>query len=140
MFVTAWMGVLDLKTGVVKFANAGHNPPVIRRKNGDFELLQMSPGFVLAGMEGICYKEFELTLAPGDEIFLYTDGLTEATDADNRLFGNDRLLEGLNGLKDTTAETLCKEIKNKVDEFVGEADQFDDITMLSLKYKGGQNK
>jgi len=133
MFVTAWMGILDTKTGYLKFANAGHNPPCIRRKNGEFEYLKSKPGFILGGMESIVYSLQETTLAPGDTIFVYTDGVTEATSGNVELFGEDRLLNSLNKHKDLSAEELCHGVKTDVDEFVGEAPQFDDITMLCIK-------
>lgn len=134
MFVTCWMGFLDLKTGELKFANAGHNPPVLKRKNGTFEYLKTKPvGFVLGGMEGIAYKEQTLQLEPGDQLYLYTDGVTEATNINNELFGENRLQESLNKHADLNAKDLCIEVKKDVDEFVGEAPQFDDITMISLK-------
>jgi len=140
MFVTAWMGILDLETGIVKFVNAGHNPPVIKRKDGTYEYLKSRHGLVLAGMEGFQYKENEITLQLGDEIFLYTDGVTEATNANTQLFGEDRLIKTLNENKDKTAIDLCKSVKSTIDEFVGEAPQFDDITMLSLKYNKKASK
>lgn len=136
MFVTAWMGVLELKTGKVEFVNAGHNPPLVRHKDGSFEYLKSRAGFVLAGMEGICYRKNELQLSAGDEILLYTDGVTEATDANDRLYGEDRLRGFLNMVQGLTAEEVCTSVKADVDAFVGDAPQFDDITMVYLKYKG----
>lgn len=133
MFVTAWMAVLNLKTGLVSYANAGHNPPVIRRKDGSYEYLRTRANFILAGMEGVRYKKYELQLQPGDEIYLYTDGVTEAQDLEHQLFGEERLLESLNEKTDLTVEELCKKVKVDVDKFVGEADQFDDMTMLCVK-------
>ena len=137
MFVTAWMGVLDITTGKVEFANAGHNPPLVKHADGTFEYLKSKPGFVLAGMEGIRYRKNELFLAPGDAIYLYTDGVTEATDADNALYGEKRLCTLLNGLHGLSGEDICQAVKNDIDAFVGSAPQFDDITMLYLKYNGG---
>lgn len=134
MFVTAWMGFLDLKTGLVSYANAGHNPPLVRHKNGSFEYLKTRGSFVLAGMEGTKYHKNELQLNEDDQIFLYTDGVTEATNAENQLYGEERLLKTLNSHKDETAEALCKIIKADVDKFVGDAPQFDDITMLCIRY------
>ena len=138
MFVTAWMGILDLKTGLVRFANAGHNPPLVRRSGGGFEYFKARPGLVLAGMEGIRYRAGEMQLAPGDEIFLYTDGVTEATDTAETLYGEDRLNGILNACRDEPIDGLCRRVKADVDAFVGDAPQFDDITMLALKYKGGE--
>ncbi len=138
MFVTAWMGVLDIKTGLVEFANAGHNPPLVRHKDGSFEYLKSRAGFVLAGMEGLKYRKNELALGAGDEIFLYTDGVTEATNSNNELYGEERLLNFMNTLHDLPAEAVCKAVKADVDAFVGEAPQFDDITMVYLRFNGEQ--
>ncbi len=137
MFVTAWMGILDLKTGLVRFANAGHNPPLVRGESGAFEYLKSRAGFVLAGMEGIRYRINELQLHPGDVIYLYTDGVTEATDANSELYGEPRLRDFLNGHGVESAEGVCRAVLGDVDAFVGEAPQFDDITMLCLRYRGG---
>lgn len=135
MFITAWMGILDLETGLVRYANAGHNPPLIRRADGSFEYLKGRSGFVLAGMEGVNYKLCELQLNPGDTLFLYTDGVTEATDVDQNLYGEQRLLDHLNTLPQTySAEQICRSVKADVDAFVGDAPQFDDITMLCLRF------
>lgn len=139
MFVTAWMGVLDIKTGLVEYANAGHNMPLVRHKDGSFEYLKSRAGFVLAGLEGLKFRKSELSLGEGDEIFLYTDGVTEATNANNELYGEERLLAFMNTLHDLPAEEVCKAVKADVDAFVGEAPQFDDITMVYLKFLGEQN-
>ena len=136
MFVTAWQGGIDLESGIVRFANAGHNPPVVRHKDGKFEYLRSKVGFVLAGMDGVKYKPQELQLEPGDIIYLYTDGVTEATDANTELYGEDRLLNALNSKEFENMEDLCRHVKADVDAFVGEAPQFDDITMVALHYKG----
>ena len=135
MFVTAWMGILDLSTGDVQFANAGHNPPLLKRADGSFEYLKTRAGFVLAGMEGIRYRVSEITLNPGDRLFLYTDGVPEATNIDNKLYGEDRLLTFMNQNASAEATKLLPALKANIDEFVGEAPQFDDITMLMFDYK-----
>ena len=135
MFVTAWMGILDLTNGNVQFANAGHNPPLLKRADGSFEYLKTRAGFVLAGMEGVCYRVGEITLSKGDRLFLYTDGVPEATNADNKLYGEDRLLSFMNQNASVEATRLLPLLKANIDEFVGEAPQFDDITMLMLDYK-----
>ena len=135
MFVTAWMGILDLTTGNVQFANAGHNPPLLKRANGDFEYLKTRAGFVLAGMEGIRYRAGEITLNPDDRLFLYTDGVPEATNVDNKLYSEDRLLDFMNKNASMEATELLPALKANIDEFVGEAPQFDDITMLMFDYK-----
>ena len=136
MFVTAWMGILNTKTGKVLFANAGHNPPLVKHADGTYEYLKTRAGFVLAGMEGIRYRKNEIDLAPGDAIYLYTDGVTEATDLKNELYGETRLYTVLENFRDAAPQVICDEIKKDVDAFVGEAPQFDDITMLALKYNG----
>ena len=138
MFVTAWMGILDLTTGNLQFANAGHNPPVLKRRDGSFEYLKTRAGFVLAGMEGVRYRVGELTLYPGDRLFLYTDGVPEATNADNKLYGEDRLLSFMNQNATIEATAFLPALKANIDEFVGEAPQFDDITMLMFDYKPKQ--
>ena len=135
MFVTAWMGILNLNTGVVQFANAGHNPPLLKRADGTFEYLKTRGGFVLAGMEGVRYRAGEITLAAGDRLFLYTDGVPEATNSDNKLYGEDRLLQFMDQNASMEATKLLPALKSNIDEFVGEAPQFDDITMLMLDYK-----
>ena len=136
MFVTVWLGVLDLRTGTLTAANAGHEYPVIHRKGQPFELLKDRHGFVLGGMAGMKYKEYVIRLEAEDEIFLYTDGVPEATDKANRLYGTDRLLDALNRTKDATPQELLDAVTADVDRFVGEAEQFDDLTMLCLRYLG----
>ena len=133
MFVTVWLGIFEISSGRLVAANAGHEYPVIKRAGGDFELLKDKHGFVLAGMEGSRYREYELTLAPGDMLFLYTDGVPEATNGQNELFGTDRMLETLNHRKSSTCDELLKHVHADINHFVGTAPQFDDITMLCLE-------
>ena len=140
MFVTAWMGILDLETGLIRYANAGHNPPVVRHKDGSYEYLKGRANFVLAGMEGVRYKEQQLQLQQGDEIYLYTDGVTEAHDINKKLFGEDRLLISLNETAGMTVDEICRKVKADVDAFQGEAEQFDDITMLCVRLNKVENK
>lgn len=135
LFVTAWMGILDINTGEFAFANAGHNPPLLKRASGEYEYLRTRPAFVLAGMEGVRYRQGSMTLEPGDMLYLYTDGVTEATNSENELYGEDRLLAVANRCKDCDPQALLPAVKADIDQFVGEAPQFDDITMLSLKIK-----
>ena len=135
MFVTAWMGKINLSTGVLSFANAGHNPPVIVHQNGECEYLKSRTGFVLAGMEGIKYRANDMTLDKGDRIFLYTDGVTEATDKNEALYGEDRLMSYIDKNKCLKAEALLSGLKCDIDLFAGDAPQFDDITMLIFDYK-----
>lgn len=134
MFVTAWMGLLNTKTGLVTFANAGHNPPIVKHSDGSFSYLKTRPGFVLAGMEGIRYRKNEYQLKKGDVIFLYTDGVTEAMNSANELYGEDRLIKVLERNADSDTQRICDAVKADVDSFAGDAPQFDDITMLCLKY------
>ena len=135
MFVTAWMGILDLQTGNMKYANAGHNPPLLKHADGSFEYLRSRAGFVLAGIEGFHYRVNELQLKAGDRLFLYTDGVPEATNAESELYGEDRLLTFVNRNATVPATDLLPALKAHVDTFVGEAPQFDDITMLMFDYK-----
>ena len=134
MFVTVWLGILDIPTGIIIASNAGHEYPAIGR-NGTFDLLKDKHGFVIGGMEGMKYKDYEIQLNPGDTLFLYTDGVPEATDADNNLFGTERMLDALN--KDAASmEALLGNVHDDIVAFVDNASQFDDITMLGLKYCG----
>ena len=135
MFVTAWLGKLDLTTGTLSFANAGHNPPVITHADGKCEYLKSRPGFVLAGMEGIKYKANEMKLSKGDRILLYTDGVTEATNKSESLYGEDRLLSYMSKSQELNAEELLSGLKDDIDSFADGAPQFDDITMLLFDYK-----
>ena len=134
MFVTAWMGLLDLNTGKLTYANAGHNPPLLKHADGSFEYLRSRAGFVLAGIDGFRYRANELELRAGDRLFLYTDGVTEATNAASELYGEDRLLAFMNDNGTLPAPVLLPSLKADIDEFVGEAPQFDDITMLMFDY------
>lgn len=134
MFVTVWMGYLNTKTGEVTYANAGHNPPFIRHADGRVDVVKSRPGLVLAGVEGIRYRTNTVHLKPGDLLYLYTDGVTEATDAENNLFGEARLQAVLQQKMSGDIQTVCTQVKEDVDRFVGEAPQFDDITMLALTY------
>lgn len=136
MFVTAWMGIIDLNTGHVEFANAGHNPPLICRKKCGPDYLKSRAGLVLAGMPGVRFKLQEFDLEPGDRIFLYTDGVTEASNEKNLLYGEDRLIKFIAGKCSVEAEKAVASVKADIDVFAGEAEQSDDITMLMFEYKG----
>lgn len=133
MFVTVWLGIYEISTGHLTAANAGHEYPALRRGAGAFELVRDRHGFVLAGMEGSRYQEYELTLEPGDTLFVYTDGVAEAMDRSNVLYGTDRMLAALNENGSGAPEALLSAVKADIDRFVGDAPQFDDITMLSLQ-------
>ena len=136
MFVTVWLGILELSTGRMTAANAGHEYPILKRAGGDYELFRERHGLVIGGMEGTEYPEYELQLNPGDRLFLYTDGVPEATDADNNLFGTERFLAALNADRDATPEQTLKNVRGAVDAFVKDAEQFDDLTILCLEYRG----
>ena len=135
LFVTAWLGVLDLETGVLTYVNAGHNPPLLKSENGTFEYVRCRPALVLAGMEMTAYTQNELQLHPGDSLFLYTDGVTEATNASNELYGEARLQEFMNEHKESGVVEKLHGLKEDIDAFVGDAPQFDDITMLAFDLK-----
>ncbi len=135
LFITAFVGVLNLKTGEFRYVNAGHEMPFISKNNGHFDPYKIRAAFVLAGMEGMRYKAGSIQLEPGDKIFQYTDGVTEATDKDNQLFGMERLENTLAKLADKSPADILSGVKADIDEFVGEAPQFDDITMLCLEFR-----
>ena len=142
MFVTVWLAILELSTGKGIAANAGHEHPVLCRKGGRYELVVYRHSMAVAAMEDITFKEHGFELHPGDRIFVYTDGVPEATNAKNELFGTERMLEALNRDPDAAPEEQLKAVRESVDEFVGEAPQFDDMTMLGFCYNGptGQEK
>ena len=135
MFVTVWLGILEISTGRITCANAGHEYPAICRKGRTFELFRDRHGFVLGGMEGIRYKEYELQLEEGDKLFLYTDGVPEAMGESKTLFGTDRMLDALNTCPDGSPEQILLKVRTAVDSFVQGAEQFDDLTMLCLEYR-----
>ena len=122
----------------MKAGNAGHEYPIIKKPDGNFEILKDDHDFVLGGMDKIAYHEYDIELAPGSMIFLYTDGIPEATDANNRMFGMDRLVDTLNETPDASPKELLKNVRAAVDRFVNAAEQFDDLTMLCMEYKGKQ--
>ena len=143
LFITAWMGYLDLSSGVVHVANAGHNPPVLIR-DGKAEYIVLKPGLMLAGMDGMVYREQTLQLQKGDILYLYTDGVTEAMDADENQYGEDRLLKLLSFGENVPAPSgdtgiagaVCELVSADIDRFVNGAEQSDDITMLCVRYLG----
>ncbi len=138
MFVTVWLGILEISTGKITAANAGHEYPVLRRKDGRFEIFKDRHGFVVGGMPEMKYKEYEIQLHPGDKLFVYTDGVPEATNAGYELFGTDRMVDALNADPDASPEQLLQNVRNAVDDFVQDAEQFDDLTMMCLEYKGSK--
>ena len=134
MFVTLWAGILDLTDGSLKYSSAGHNPPALIHE-GKAEFIKTKSNFILAGMEDITYKVSELRLGEGDAVFMYTDGVTEATTASNELYGNERLLACLNDSADTNPHTVLENVKRSINDFVRDNEQFDDMTMLCFKWK-----
>ena len=138
MFVSVWLGILEISTGRLVASNAGHEYPVITNEKNEYELMKDKHGFVIGGMEGSKYTDYELTLWPGDKLFIYTDGVPEATDAQEELFGNERMIETLNKEKDAPPKKLLENVSAAVNEFVKDAEQFDDLTMLCLEYKGNE--
>ena len=140
MFVTVWLGIFEISTGKLTFANAGHDDPACALNGGGFDIVKRKHGLVIGAMSDAKYTDAEITLSKGDKLFLYTDGVPEATNKDKRLFTIDNMLGALNGVKDETPENIIGGVRKKVDEFVGDAPQFDDITMLCFEYKGkGEN-
>ena len=136
MFVTAWLAIIELSTGKGIVANAGHEHPAIRRAGGEYELSVYKHSPAIATMEGISFGEHEFLLHPGDSIFVYTDGVPEATTFDNVLYGTDRLISALNKEPDAAPEKLLKNVTDSISSFVMKAPQFDDITMLGFTYHG----
>mgnify|MGYP002707609432 CR=1 FL=1 len=135
LFITAFEGVLDLVTGEFRFVNAGHEMPFLYRAGGEFQPEKVRPGFVLAGMEQTRYRAGSIMLGVGDKVFQYTDGVTEATNGGNELYGMERLKSVLNANREKSPAEILPQVKQDIDDFVGAAPQFDDITMLCLEYK-----
>jgi len=139
LFITAWVGILTISTGELIAANAGHEYPVIKRKDSQYELFNDGRhGFVLGGMDGVRYRDYTTMLKAGDCLFVYTDGVTEATNGDLELFGTERLVKALNHAHTLNQETVLKDLRYSIERFVGDASQFDDITMLGLRYCGAE--
>ena len=136
MFVTVWIGILEISTGKLLAANAGHEYPVLRRAGGKFEVFKDKHSLAVGAMDTTVYHEYELDLKKGDKLFIYTDGVPEATDADDNMFGTERMLDALNADPDADPETLLKSVKQAVSDFVKDAEQFDDLTMLGFEYHG----
>ena len=136
MFITVWLGILELSTGKMVASNAGHEYPVIGHTGEEFEIIKDNHGFVVGGMEGVKYHDYELQLRPGDKLFVYTDGVPEATNSKNELFGTDRMLEALNADKYAPVEEMLRNVRKAVSEFAAGVEQFDDLTMLAVEYTG----
>ena len=138
MFVTVWLGILDIKTGRLTAANAGHEKPAIKSADGSFELYKDRHGMMVGYLDNIKYSEYELTLEKGSKLFLYTDGVVEANNAGNEQFGTVRMTEALRSAENGTPKEILKAVDDAIKGFVNDVPQFDDITMLCLEYKGTQ--
>ena len=141
MFVTVWVGILELSTGKLIAANAGHEYPVIKKAGGEFEMFKDPHGFVVGGIAGGVYKQYELILEPGSKLFLYTDGVPEAMGGETgeEMFGPERMVDTLNKYREEDPKEILIKLRSTVEDFVMEAEQFDDITMLCIEYKGENN-
>ena len=140
LFVTVWLAIIEISTGKGLAANAGHEHPALRHAGGEFELVKYRHSPAVATMDGVRFKEHEFQLLPGDTIFVYTDGVPEATNANDELFGEERLLSALNEKPDAMPKELLQNVRRAVDQFVGDAPQFDDLTMLGVTYYGTEEK
>ena len=136
MFVTVWIGIVDLETGHMVCSNAGHEYPALKRGNGDYELYKQKHNFALAVMRDAKFREYELDLTPGDSLFVYTDGIPEAINSSQKEYGTGRLLDVLNRNKDLPQKSILKQTRLDIKHFVGDEEQFDDVTMLGFKYNG----
>lgn len=140
MFVTVWLGILTISTGHMTYINAGHEYAAVMRAGGVYELVKENHGFVMAGLEGMSFQEFEMELEPGDRLFLYTDGVAEAADPSNELYGTERMLSALNRTTGMEPQETVEGLKKDIDTFAGDAPQFNDITMLSFYYMNKSGK
>jgi sigma-B regulation protein RsbU (phosphoserine phosphatase) len=132
MFVTLFMGIIDTRTGKLEYISAGHNPPLVSSDGKDFEFLEVSPSLVMGGMNGYRYRAATTAMRPGDMLFLYTDGVTEAMNWDEELFGDSRTTRELNALKGKPVREVIRGMREAVDRFTQGAPASDDITMLAL--------
>ena len=138
MFVTVWIGILEISTGKLSAANAGHEYPALQKGDGGFEIFKDKHSFVLGGAEGMKFKEYELCLSPGDKLFVYTDGVPEAHDPDGNMFKVERMIDALNEDPYASPEQILGTVRGAVSKFVRDAEQFDDLTMLCLEYRGSK--
>ena len=136
MFVTVWFATLDLNTGLLTAANAGHEYPVLKQPDGAFELFKDKHGLAIGAMNGMKYREYQIQMNPGAKLFVYTDGVAEATNARKELFGMERTVDALNQAADKAPEEILQAVNGAVESFVGDAEQFDDLTMMCIEFKG----
>ena len=136
MFVTVWLGILDLNTGKLNAVNAGHEYPALMHSGGRFELLRDKHGLVLGAFDGAVYNDYEIMMDPGSKIFLYTDGVPEASDESGKMFGTERMIEALNKEPEADPVDILSNVRDAVRSYTGAAEQFDDLTMLCIEYKG----
>ena len=136
MFVTVWLGILEVSTGILTAANAGHEFPILKKHDGVFEIFKDKHGLPVGSMAGVRYKEYQLQLEPGDKIFVYTDGVPEAADSNEDMFSIKRTLLALNDAPDAGPVDMLNNVRTAVNDFVKDAEQFDDLTMLAFEYKG----
>lgn len=139
MFVTVWLGVLQISTGKLIASNAGHEYPIIKRADGKFEVYKDKHSLAIGAMRGTPFNSYEIDLNKGDTLFLYTDGVPEATDANEKMFGDERLIDTLNSGPKIDPKLILENVKRAVGEFVQDAEQFDDLTMLAFEYHGPDN-
>jgi sigma-B regulation protein RsbU (phosphoserine phosphatase) len=136
MFVTMWLGIIDLKTGILTASNAGHEFPIIKQPNGKFELFKDKHGLVIGAYPDIKYTSYQIKIEKGGMLFVYTDGVAEATNREDEQYGLDRIVDTLNNGEINNPTEALKAVDKSVSEFVGDAPQFDDLTMLCFKYNG----
>ena len=136
MFVTVWIGILELSTGTLRAANAGHEYPAFRHEGSQFELMKDKHGFVIGGMEDLVFTEYEVEMKPGSTLFVYTDGVPEASDSSNNMFGVERMIDSLNDAPESSPEEIIRHVRKSIDEFTRDGTQFDDLTMLCIRYNG----
>ena len=137
MFVTVWLGILEISTGRLTAANAGHEYPILKRAGESFELFRDRHGLVVGAMDGVRYREYEILMEPGAKLFVYTDGLAEAVNGETEQFGAERAIAALRGREDGSPKELLGAVNAAVAAFVGDAPQFDDLTMMCVEYRGG---
>lgn len=140
MFVTVWIGIIDLETGLMQCANAGHEYPTLMHPGGEFEMIKDKHSLALAAMPGIRAKEYEMQLQPGDRLFVYTDGIPEAINEQTEQYGSERLIDVLNRVKDEPMDVILPAVRDDISNFAGNAEQFDDITMMGFTWKGTEDR